>query len=169
MPKKLIFTFIFSLFLLAGCGEGITPEPEVQQVKEGFGGTITFSGTWPQGVKRTHIVAFKDPLLTQYDFNPVNLAFVSDSIPYGINQVIYSSVINPIISIKSGTYSYLAVAQSKTPNVSFNRKDWYVIGVFYTAGDTTKPGSLVIPAGNFVKDINIKCDFNNPPPQPPGG
>jgi hypothetical protein len=43
-----------------------------------------------------------------------------------------------------------------------------VSGVYYTPGDTSKPGTMVIPNSNFARNINIYVDFNNPPPQPPG-
>jgi len=168
--KKLIYFVFLSIFLfLAGCDGGITPEPESKPKEAGFGGSVAFKGTWPQGVKRTHIVAFRSPLLSEGDFNILNLAFVSDSIPYGVSGIVFSSLINPQVPIKAGEYAYVAVAQSRTPALSLVRKDWFVAGVYYADGDTTKPGTLVIPDNTFIDNININCDFNNPPPQPPGG
>jgi hypothetical protein len=163
------FSFILPLILLIinlSCGEGIAPEPIVQT---GFSGTVSFVGNWPQGITRTHIVVFKDPLLTAGDFNAFNLKFVSIEIPYGSQVFDYNSADTAVVPISEGEYSYVAVAQQKTPNVSLNRKDWFVVGVYYAGGDTTKPGMLVIPENTLVKSINIICDFNNPPPQPPGG
>lgn len=162
-----LIVLLFSLVCFHGCDKGISPEPEALPKEAGFGGSIIFKGTWPQGVARTHIVAFRNPLLSASDFNVLNLAFVSDSIPYGANQVVYSSLINPLVPIKAGEYAYVAVAQSKSPSLSLQRKDWYVIGVFYNSNDTTKPGKLTISADTFTPDINIICDYNNPPPQPP--
>ncbi|MGB5289281.1 MAG: hypothetical protein WBN42_12415, partial [Ignavibacteriaceae bacterium] len=69
----------------------------------------------------------------------------------------------------SGSYAYVAVVQQSTENLSLARKDWFVSGVYYANGDTTKPGTMVIPDSTFVKNINITVDFSNPPPQPPGG
>jgi hypothetical protein len=59
--------------------------------------------------------------------------------------------------------------QQSTEVLSLARKDWFVSGVYYASGDTTTPGVMVIPDSTFVKNININVDFNNPPPQPPGG
>jgi hypothetical protein len=160
---------LISTVILYGCGEGISPEPEGKIKLTGFGGIIVFKGNWPDGIKRTHIVAFKNPLNSAGDFNAYNLGFVSDSIPYGIQTVYFSSLKNPILDILPSEYSYVAVAQSRTPTISLNRKDWFVVGVYYSNNDFTKPGKLIIPANTFVTDINIICDFNNPPPQPPGG
>jgi hypothetical protein len=163
------FSFIPPLILLIinlSCGEGIAPEPIVQT---GFSGTVSFVGNWPQGITRTHIVVFKDPLLTAGDFNAFNLKFVSIEIPYGSQVFDYNSADTAVVPISEGEYSYVAVAQQKTLNVSLNRKDWFVVGVYYAGGDITKPKMLVIPQNTLVKNINIICDFNNPPPQPPGG
>jgi len=158
------FIVIVASILFYSCGEGIAPEP-VRQT--GFSGTVTFIGNWPEGVTRTHIVVFKDPLLSSGDFNAFNLKFVSVEIPYGTTVFEYNSADTAVIKINEGEYSYVAVAQQKTPNVSLLRKDWYVVGVYYADGDTTKPGKLIIPKNTLVKNINIKCDFDNPPPQPP--
>ncbi|HEX2868355.1 MAG TPA: hypothetical protein VHO03_15015 [Ignavibacteriales bacterium] len=171
MKKLLYFVFIFSTLFLFGCNGGLSPEPEgqSQQQEAGFGGSVAFLGKWPTGVTRTHIVAFRSPLLTAGDFNALNLAFVSDSIPYGVSGIVFSSLINPGLPIKAGQYAYVAVAMSKSPTLSLVRKDWFVAGVYYANGDTTKPGKLTIPENTFVGNINITCDFNHPPLQPPGG
>lgn len=161
--------YIFLVILLVlnlSCGEGIAPEPILQT---GFSGTVSFVGNWPEGITRTHIVVFKDPLLSAGDFNAFNLKFVSVEIPYGTQLFNFNSADTAIVKISEGEYSYVAVAQQKTVNVSLNRKDWFVVGVYYAGGDTTKPGKLIIPKNTMVKNINIICDFDNPPPQPPGG
>ena len=165
MNYLLHIILLFSIIHLS-CGEGIAPEPIKQT---GFSGTVTFTGDWPTGVTRTHIVVFKDPLLTAGDFNAFNLKFVSVEIPYGSTVFNFNSADTSVVKISEGEYSYVAVAQQKTASVSLNRKDWFVVGVYYAGGDTTKPGKLVIPQNTLVKGINIICDFNNPPIQPPGG
>lgn len=163
--KKFLLIILLGIINLT-CGEGIAPEPIKQT---GFSGTVTFSGTWPQGITRTHIVVFKDPLLTAGDFNAFNLKFVSVEIPYGSTVFNFNSADTAVVKISEGEFSYIAVAQQKTPSVSLLRKDWTVVGVYYAGGDTTKPGKLIIPANTLVKGVNINCDFNNPPVQPPGG
>jgi hypothetical protein len=52
---------------------------------------------------------------------------------------------------------------------TLNRKDWIVIGLFYSENDSTNPGKIKVNRGQFIDNVNIDCDFNNPPPQPPGG
>lgn len=148
------------------CGEGIEPGVEKTIEQTGFGGTVYFFGEWPDTVKRTFIVAFRNEIKNAGDF-VLQLGFISDSIPNNSKQFIYSSLINPILPITAGEYNYVVVAQSATPEISLLRKDWRVVGVFYVNSDTSKPGKLILTDNQFIRNINITCDFDNPPPQPP--
>jgi hypothetical protein len=169
---KYLFAFSVFILFLYGCDGGIEPQPE-KNTQTGFGGKITFSGEWADSVVRTHIVVFKDPLNSVSDFNVFNLSFVSREIPKGVIEFNYTSIDSSIIPVNGefspGDYAYVAVAQSSTQEVSLNRSDWFVVGLYYNDGDTINPGTLHIPDETFVTNINIFCDFNNPPPQPPGG
>jgi hypothetical protein len=149
-----------------GCGKGISPEPEQVKQQSGFGGTITFKGKWPDSVKYTRLIVFINPLAADSDFSINNLGFLSDAIPNNTESVIYNSSVNPLVPIKPGKYSYIAVVQSKTLLLP-KRELWTVAGVYYNNGDTTKPGILNLHEGQFINDVNIICDFNNPPTQPP--
>lgn len=168
---KLFFIAAFILFA-AGCGEGIEPglDPVTNPRLFGFAGTIDFIGDWPDSVMRTHIVVFRNPLLTAADFNPLNLAFVSDSIPYNTQSFRYFSTVNPMFPIAlAGEYKYVAVVQSKAISLSLNREDWYVVGLYQAPPNSGTPAAINIPSAGIVDNINIVCDYNNPPPQPPGG
>jgi hypothetical protein len=164
LKKLLVALLIIVLFYIYGCNKGLGPVSET-----GFSGTITFVGNWPEGITRTHIVVFKNELKTPIDFSLINLKYISLGIPYGVKTFKFKSTDSSYIPIGSGTYEYVAVVQSKTPDLSIIRSDWFVAGVYYTNGDTSKPGILEIPENTLVENINIVCDFNNPPPQPPGG
>lgn len=171
MIKEIIWFFtLTALLLINGCDKGIEPEPEKPTGPSGFSGKITFVGSWPEGIKRTHLVVFKNPIQKSEDFFPPNLSFVSDSIPYKSTEFSYNSIENnflPILQLVPGEYSYVVVAQSKTPEISLDRKDWFVVGVYCVNGDQTKPAKLIIQANKITENINIVVDFNNPPPQPP--
>jgi hypothetical protein len=164
-----IFTLLSAIFLFS-CGGGIEPEPENLE-KEGFGGVITFEGEWPADISRTHLVIFKSPLNSVEDFNIFNLGFVSLEIPYGVTQFRYSTADSALFPINAklapGSYSYVAVAQQNIEEISLNREDWFVVG-YYTAGGDTIPGVVSFSEGEYLENINILCDFDNPPPQPPG-
>jgi len=154
---------------LVSCDKGLSPD--MASPKVGFEGTVNFIGNWNPKAKQTYVVLFKEPLLSITDFNVFNLKYVSDTIPIGTQVYHYSTndVNSLISSIEPGEYSYLAVAQTKRDTLSLNRVDWFVAGLYYSKNDSTKPGKLVIPQATFVDSIDLICDFNNPPPQPPGG
>lgn len=168
--SSLFFISLSSLIFLS-CGKGITPTSVTEEIKsEGFGGIITFIGNWSGNVTRTHLVVFENPLTSPDDFTILNLKYVSEEIPFGVQQYSFSSLDTAaVVSIGAGEYAYVAVAQQVTETVSFNREDWFVVGIYYADNDTSTPGKLIIPEDTFVQNVNIICDFNNPPPQPPGG
>jgi len=173
MKREILNAFFLAafVFLNLSCGGGLEPS-EAETGITGFSGKITFIGDWPEGIKRTHLVVFKDTIIDENDFFPPNLSIIIDSVAYGTSVFTYNSEDNNFIegsAVEAGTYSYVVVAQSKTETLSLFRSDWTVAGVYYAGSDSTNPGVLKIEKGKMTKNINIICDFNNPPPQPPGG
>ena len=172
--RKILFaiTLILAVTFIGSCDKGIEPLPPAPSGPTGFSGKVTFTGNWPQDIKRTHVVVFKEPILSSGDFFPPNLSFVIDSIPNGTKEFVYNSIDNNFIStftLAPGSYKYIVVAQSKTPTLSLSRKDWFVVGVYTTDGKQADPGTMFISQGYITTGIDINVDFNNPPPQPPGG
>jgi hypothetical protein len=158
-------------FILFSCDHGIEP---LEAQSSGFSGTVSFQSSWPDSVKRSFLIIFKNPLLADSDFVITNIRFLSREIPLGSSEYIFSSLDSTYIPpdpgpFPSGNYAYVAVVQQSTEVLSLARKDWFVSGLYYSNDDTTKPGTMVIPDSTFVRNININVDFNNPPPQPPGG
>ena len=160
------FLIIFSVSFIS-CDKGIEPyREETEADLTSFEGKVTFIGTWPEGVMRTYIVVFSEP--SRFDVSTLN--FIIGPIPYNSTEFIYNSIENNlglIPTLNPGEYPYIIVAQSKTPELSLSRKDWTVAGVYYLDGDTTNPGKVKIEKGKVTTGINIICDFNNPPVQPP--
>lgn len=168
MLKKLLILLLVLILYLNGCDKGIEPGEPI--IPGGFSGTVSFIGQWPEGIKRTHIVVFKNPILKTEDFFLPNLSFVVDSIPYKSQTFNYNSLEKSFVDILQlwpGEYKYVVVAQSKTPEISFQRKDWNVVGVYCINNDQSKPASLIIRSNQVTPNVNINVDFNNPPPQPP--
>jgi hypothetical protein len=161
------------MLLAIACDDhGIEPKPKPSELS-GFSGKVTFVSAWPDSIKRAFVVVFQNPLLTSGDFTVFNLKFLSREIPLEASAYEYSSLDSAFIPpvpgpFPPGTYAYIAVAQQSTDELSLARKDWFVSGIYYAQGDTTQPGTMVIPDSTFVENINITVDFNNPPPQPPG-
>ena len=174
--RKVFFAFVIAALIsfIGGCDKGIEPEPASNTPPgvTGFSGTVTFVGSWPAGIKRTHLVVFKNLLKDSSDFFPPNLSFVIDSIPNGSRNFSYNSVDNNFISffkIAPGNYKYVVVAQSKTPAISLDRKDWFIVGVYCIGNNQSQPATMTIQDGKMTTGVDVKVDFNNPPPQPPGG
>lgn len=178
MKKVVMKRILLGIFLLSAigifttCDKGIEPEPEkpVFNEKMGFEGKVEFIGNWPEGIKRTHLVVFKESIKTSADFFPPNLSFVVDSIPYRSRSFQYNSNENnfiPLFQLEPTTYKYIVIAQSKTPEISLDRKDWFIAGIYYNHGNNSEPGVLTLQEGKMLKEVNIIVDFNSPPPQPP--
>ncbi len=175
--KKIFTAVSISLLIIlislnSGCDGGISPTSANNSLQQaGFSGTITFMGTWPDSVTGTYLVVFQNELKSLSDFNILNIKYVSIEIPFGLTTFNYSSLDSAYLPqqghLADGEYEYVAVAQLTSPTISVNRKDWRVAGVYYANNDYSHPGKLVIPPDTYVRNINIICDFNNPPPQPP--
>jgi len=170
---SIIIACFFIILVSCDSDHGIAPKP-IADTEFGFGGNVVFFGEWPDSVKRIILVIFKDPLINPDDFVLTNIGFLSFELPLGVQTYQYSSIDSALIpliqyDIPPSVYHYVAVVQQSTEDLSLFREDWFVTGVYYADGDTTTPGILAIPEDTFVDDINIYCDFNNPPPQPPGG
>ena len=161
------FLIILLSLILVSCDKGLSPD--LADENTGFGGTVTFIGEWDPSLTQTHVVVFKNPLLSISDFNVFNLSFVSEVIPNGSSSYRYSTFSeNSLVStVEAGKYSYIAVAQSLRDTITLNREDWIVAGIYYTDATAANPGILNLPEGAFIENVDIVCDFNNPPPQPP--
>jgi hypothetical protein len=174
MLKILLFLLIiFISFSINSCNQGIAPSPEPLEIS-GFEGTIFFVSPWPDSIRRTHLVIFKNPLLQPSDFVLTNIKFISNQIPFGVQIYRFSSkdtaLIPPIPGpFEPGEYAYVVVAHQTTDEISLARRDWFVSGVYYTNNDTTKPGVLLIKENKITRNVNIRVDFNRLPTQPPGG
>lgn len=166
--KKYFFLVLFFLIIFFGCDKGLEPIGS-NQVQFGFGGKITFIGLWPDSIKRTHLIVFKDTLKSYLDFYPPNLSGVSDTIPFGSSFFNYKSFEKFLIPILEGEYKYIAVVQSSKSELSLLRSDWKVIGIYFSKIFPSQYGTLNLTANTFTDSINIICDFNNLPIQPPGG
>ena len=84
----LLFSITGFVFLLS-CDHGIEPLPPQTS---GFGGTINFVSDWPDSVKRSFLVVFKNPLISDTNFTITNLRYLSREIPLGVQSHKFSSL-----------------------------------------------------------------------------
>lgn len=162
-----------ALIMIHGCDKGIEPVEENSNSGEtGFSGKVTFSGQWPAGIQQTLIAVFKNPINTDQDFYPPNLSYVIGPIPFNSTEYTYNSIessYSAIFQLAPGEYNYVVVVQSPKADLSFDRKDWTVAGIYCVNGNQNSAAKLVIENGKMKAGVNINVDFGNPPPQPPGG
>lgn len=158
------------LVIFASCDGGLAPKESGLEYQTGFGGIISFVGNWDPDVTYTNIVLFKDPILSEEDFNIHNLKYLSTPIPFGSAEYNYTTIDSILFgNVESGKYAYLAVVQSKSEDLSLQRKDWFVVGIYNSGEEGLADGEIYIEENKFKFETNIRCDFENLPPQPPGG
>ena len=167
---KICIIIIVIIISLTGCDGGLSPTGDDIANKTGFGGTVTFVGEWDPQITQTNIVLFKDPLLSGDDFKISNLKYLSTSIPFGTSTYHYNTIDSIMFgNVEAGKYAYLAVVQTTKVQISLERKDWFVVGVYQSEEPGAGPGEINVKEKQFHFDTNIICDFYNPPVQPPGG
>jgi len=166
-----IYKLILALAIFTiSCDGGLAPNDTGMENMTGFGGSISFMGEWPSDITQTNIVLFKDPILTEADFNIDNLKYLSTSIPFNSLDYSYNTIDSLLFgNVTSGKYFYLAVIQTKEKSISFDREDWFVVGIYESTDENSEPGEIIVEENKFNFEVNIICDFNNIPPQPPGG
>ncbi len=158
------------LVILASCDGGLAPKESGLEYQTGFGGTISFVGSWSPEVTQTNIVLFKDPILSEEDFNIQNLKYLSTPIPFGADDYFYTTVDSILFgNVESGKYSYLAVIQTTAEVISLEREDWFVVGIYNSGKEGLAEGEIYVEENKFKFETNIICYFENLPPQPPGG
>jgi hypothetical protein len=170
---RIIFACFLMILVSCNSDHGVGPK-SINDQEFGFGGNIVFYGVWPDSIKRVFLVVFKDPLEDTNDFGLTNMRYLSIELPLKVSNYNYNTLDSSYIPLipdegSLSEYHYVAVAQQSTEVISLQRKDWFVTGIYYTGKDATQPGVLTIPIDSFIDGINIYCDFDNPPPQPPGG
>ncbi|MBI5475566.1 MAG: hypothetical protein HY964_02375 [Ignavibacteriales bacterium] len=162
--------YIISVIILAllnfGCDKGLSPIDESQgggSVTKGISGTIHFINWPPEStLVDLRLVAFKNypPGDIVAEVMQGNAQFTETLKPYFSDSLSYTLVLT------SGAWSsiqYIVVAQQFGPNI---QADWKMVGVYYSPGDSTKPGSINLPSDGIVNGINIKVNFLNPPSAP---
>lgn len=167
--KFLLYIFIGLIFI--SCGKGLSPSSPDEEVLSGtgFSGTITFEGSWDDSIKWTVFILFKDSLKSESDFIITNFKYVSSPIPFGVNSYSFNTLTDSsaLNLITPGEYDYLCVAQSKVEMLSLSRDAWFIAGIYAKESLPSEARKLQITDGLLVEDVNILCDFDNPPPQPP--
>ncbi len=161
--KVSLWLSAIALLSLQSCEEGISPVSGSSGGRVyGISGVIHFSH-WPpaDSVLDIRLAALQNYPVPSIPAEVLNgRARYSDQLPYGVDSLPYTLTLPPL---PAGNIPFVGVAQRYGPNI---QQDWRVVGIYYAGGDTTHPGSVVVPPDSIVPGINITVDFSHLPPQP---
>jgi hypothetical protein len=154
---------VLILFGWIGCAEhGLSPEPPPPY---GVAGVVTFAN-WPpvDSVRNLALVLFRNypsGNLIDIVLDPQKARFFLGFAPYRADSVAFQFTISPS---PPGWYEYVAVAQQYGPSL---QQDWRIAGLYSSPEDTGRSAlSLFVPGNDIVRGVNIRVDFDDPPPQP---
>lgn len=174
------------LICYSGCDKGLAPPPPIPPLDPnaptGFGGIIRFRN-WPPPdsvdlvIQELRIAAFKSPpvdttgLLVEFllgnvvIYPPVGTTAYSkrDSAGNLRDTIHYSIFFTPGVDSLPASYSYIAMAWRYSSNIF---ADWRPAGLYTTQPGTFNPGSITVRKNVFIPNVDINCDFRNPPPRP---
>jgi len=154
---------ILGVLFLAGCHEGLAPEPSISQPGgHGIRGVITFEH-WPpsDSVRDLRLAVLQNyPVANLVNEVLQGRARFTDRLPYGLDSVAYLLMLAPL---PPGRFSLIGVAQQFGPNI---QTDWRIVGIYFAHGDTTIPGAVDVPSDSIVPNINVHVDFQHLPSLP---
>ncbi len=145
------------------CEEGLSPSTGTTTGHTyGISGVIHFQH-WPppDSILDLRLAALQNYPVASIPNEVLNgRARYSNALPYGIDSLNYTLTRAPL---PPGTLPFVGVAQQYGPNI---QQDWRVVGIYYAGGDTSHPGTVVVPNDSIVPGIDIWVDFSHLPPQP---
>ena len=155
------------LALLSSCDDGLGPISN----PSGISGVLRFKN-WPRAdsVQELRLVAFKQYphdstlLLLEYALGraAVYPPIGSTAFPKFLDSIPYSFTTEHT-TLQVDKYDYIVVAwrYGRNPLV-----DWRPAGVYTIEPSTFNPAPVRILLHRIIPEINIECDFSNPPPRP---
>lgn len=155
----IVLISLSAVCLLAGCDKGLAPDT-VKPILYGFSGTIYFKH-WPP---RDSVIDLRLGALSTYPVQSIvdevtkGRASITPTLqPYGADSISYTLYLTPLLP---GTVPFIGVAQQFGSNLY---TDWRIVGIYHAGGDTTQPGSVLVPSDSIVAGINVYVDFATPP------
>ncbi len=144
------------LLLALGCDGGLHPVPSSTACTAGICGVVHFLGAVPDSTDYVRVVVYQTipDSLDQI----TSFAGFSDPLPLGPDSAQYTCCITPLAP---GAYAWVLVVWKKLGALDVNSAPSLLMaaGSFLNPADTTKLGSVTVPAAGGTPGIDIVADF----------
>jgi hypothetical protein len=164
--RHLVATLGILLILQSGCDEGLAPPETTGQPATGsFTGLVTFIG-WSavDSLYDLRLVAFTVfPPTDVIDEVLQGRAVVYPPLGAGPLAMRGADSITYTLDLSPGVYPYVAIAQQFGPDLF---ADWRPVGQYDLDTNLAVPSPVSVSAGASTTGIDIRVDFENPPPDP---
>ena len=147
------FTILLVCVMCSACeiGHGLGPEPELPPGKGRIAGTVTFGSAWPELVAEVRVVVYAEPLGEE---DPPSEYYVvsgwSEPILMGAMTHPYDIILDP------GVYGWVILVW-RPEGAFWNFES--LAGTYYAAEDTSRPGSVLVRAGETAEGVDILGAF----------
>ena len=144
--------------LALACGGGLQPEPICARSLVGVCGTVRFRGTIPDSTDNVFIAAYVTFPQSCTDLINNRRPVIPGSVPYTDSIADYSVALAP------DTYHWVVAVWKKVGTLQLSPADTAILrvaGYYRDPADSSRPGSVVVPSGAAVGDVNFVVDFDS--------
>ncbi len=139
-----------------GCDAGLKPEVSSTYCPAGICGVVHFVGAVPDSTDWVRIVVYRavPDSLSQL----VSFAGFSDALPLGTDSAIYRCCITPLVP---GAYAWVLVVWKHLGVLTVTSAPTLLreAGSYYDPADSTKLGTVTVPAAGGAGGINMVADY----------
>jgi hypothetical protein len=152
------FSLACALVVVAGtaCDGGLEPEAGSGPCPAGICGVVSFAGAVPESTDYVRVVVYRD-FPTSIE-QLTGFAGFSDPLPLGTDSARYRCC---IFTLEPGSYAWVLVVWKKLGELNLTTAPDLLreIGSYLDASDTTRFGTVVVPASSGADGVNISADF----------
>jgi len=144
--------------LALACGGGLQPEPICARSLVGVCGTVRFRGTIPDSTDNVFIAAYVTFPQSCTDLINNRRPVIPGSVPYTDSIADYSVALAP------DTYHWVLAVWKKVGTLQLSPADTAILrvaGYYRDPADSSQPGSVVVPSGAAIGDVNFVVDFDS--------
>ena len=139
------------------CDAGLAPEPVCAQGLVGICGTVHFRGSIPDSTDNVFIAAYVTFPQTCNDLIFGRTPLIPPSVPYADSVTTYS------VDVPANQYAWVVAAWKKLGTLHLDARDTSLLrvaGYYRSPADTAQPGSVTVPSGGAMSDVDMVVDFD---------